>query len=125
MRRFAFGLLGGLASNGLMWLLAWAGAPLLSPAPMLVSAGVYGALGWLAAAGAGSPKEGLARAAAVGFGCCLGAWLVSLAVLMAHPQGWLAVALAGLVAELKFVAVAGLFGRKRGQVKAPTAARAL
>ncbi|HWI50909.1 MAG TPA: hypothetical protein VNT01_02045 [Symbiobacteriaceae bacterium] len=125
MRRFAVGFLTGLAANGLMWLLALAGAPLPSPVPMLLSAGVYGALGWLAAAGAGSPKDGLSRAAMAGLGCCLGAWLVSLAVLMAHPQGWPAVALAGLVAELKFVAVAGLFGRKRGQVKAPTAARAL
>jgi len=113
LRRFALGFLAGLAASGLMWLLARAGAPLPSPVPMLLSAGVYGALGWLAAAGAGSPKAGLARAATAGLGCCLGAWLVSLGVLVAHPQSTVAVALAALLAELKFVVVAGLFGRKR------------
>lgn len=121
MRRFVLGLLLGAAYSLPLGLLMWWRVQLPSPLGTLAAVAAYGALGWVMAAGAQSPREGLSRALVAGLGCTVGAWLVSLAFLIPFLKGWASVALliAGLLAELKFAAVAGLAGRLRGRKPAP------
>ncbi|HYF93178.1 MAG TPA: hypothetical protein VD969_13185 [Symbiobacteriaceae bacterium] len=124
MRQCLVGALFGAAYSGVLGLLMWRGIALPSPLGTVIPVAVYAGVGWMAAAGAVTPKERLSRALLSGLGCAVAAWLVSLVVLAPAlaekaPGEILTALAAGLVAELKYAAVAGVVGRRRRPTAAP------